>query len=256
MGCNYVRLAHYPHNELMVREAEKMGLMVWSEIPVYWTTSWENPDTYKNAERQLHDMVYRDKNRCAVVIWSIANETPYGEARDNFLRNLSLYARSMDDTRLISMAMEVTEVQNYVNRIEDNMNEYVDIVSFNQYVGWYRATVEECKLMKWEIPYNKPVVISEFGGSALQGLHGDKTERFTEEYQEELYKENLKMLDQIEQLAGLSPWILMDFKSPRRQLPNIQDFYNRKGVISKWGIKKKAFYVMHDFYRYKEEQFK
>ncbi len=253
MGCNYVRLAHYPHNELMVREAEKMGLMVWSEIPVYWTISWENPETYVNAERQLHDMIYRDKNRCAVVIWSIANETPHGEARDNFLRNLSIYARQMDNTRLISMAMEVTAAKNYVNRLEDNMNEYVDIVSFNQYVGWYRASVEECKLMKWEIPYNKPVVISEFGGSALQGFHGDKTERFTEEYQEELYRENLKMLDQIEQLAGLSPWILMDFKSPRRQLPGIQDFYNRKGVISKWGIKKKAFYVMRDFYQQKEE---
>ena len=68
LGCNFVRLAHYPHNENMVRLAEEMGLMVWSEIPVYWTIHWENPDTYLNAANQLTDMIDRDHNRCAVVI--------------------------------------------------------------------------------------------------------------------------------------------------------------------------------------------
>jgi beta-glucuronidase len=256
LGCNYVRLAHYPHNETMVREAEKMGIMVWSEIPVYWTISWTNPDTYANAENQLHDMIYRDKNRCAVVIWSIANETPHGDDRDLFLIKLAKYARIQDNTRLISMAMEVTKSENNVNTLHDNLNEYVDVVSFNQYVGWYRDTNESCKDMKWVIPYNKPVIISEFGGSALQGLHGDKTERWTEEYQEELYKQNTKMFERIEGLSGVSPWILVDFRSPRRQLTGIQDFFNRKGLISSAGIKKKAFYVMQDWYKVKEEEYK
>jgi beta-glucuronidase len=60
----------------MVRTAERMGLMVWSEIPVYWTIKWEDPGTYKNAENQLTDMITRDKNRANVIIWSVANETP------------------------------------------------------------------------------------------------------------------------------------------------------------------------------------
>ncbi|MFT4223078.1 glycoside hydrolase family 2 protein [Dysgonomonas sp.] len=255
MGCNYVRLAHYPHNETMVREAEKMGLMVWSEIPVYWTISWENQNTYENAERQLHDMIYRDKNRCSIIIWSIANETPHSDARDKFLGNLSKYARQQDNSRLISMAMEVTKAPDNMNKLTDNMNEYVDVISFNQYIGWYRASNEEARLMKWDIPYNKPVIISEFGGSAQQGLHGDKTERWTEEYQEELYIRNLEMLDKIDGLSGLSPWILVDFRSPRRQLPGIQDFFNRKGLISSWGIKKKAFYVMQDYYKKKKAEY-
>jgi len=256
LGCNYVRLAHYPHNEHMVRMAEQMGLMVWSEIPVYWTISWENQDTYNNAQQQLHDMIYRDKNRCSVVIWSIANETPHSDARDKFLSNLSKYARQQDNTRLISMAMEVTKAQNHMNKLIDNMNEYVDVISFNQYIGWYRNTVEETNLMKWEILYDKPVMISEFGGGALQGMHGDVKQKFTEEYQAELYVENLKMLDKIDGLSGLSPWILVDFRSPRRQIPNIQDFFNRKGLVSSWGIKKKAFWVVRDFYLNKENQYK
>lgn len=256
MGCNYVRLAHYPHNENMVREAERLGLMVWSEIPVYWTISFDREETYQNAQNQLRDMIYRDKNRAAVIIWSIANETPHGDVRDKFLSRLSSFARQQDNTRLISMAMEVTEAPNNINKLDDNMNEFVDVVSFNQYLGWYRGTNESCKDMKWEVPYNKPVIISEFGGDALQGMHGTKTQRWTEEYQEELYIQNLEMLDKIEGLSGLSPWILVDFRSPRRQLPGIQDFYNRKGVISNWGIKKKAFFVMQDFYNKKKEEYK
>ncbi len=248
MGCNYVRLAHYPHNENMVRAAEELGLMVWSEIPVYWTISWENEETYQNAENQLCEMIARDKNRCGIVIWSIANETPHSDARDTFLSRLAAKARELDDSRLLSMAMEVTSAQNGVNTLDDNMHAYVDVVSFNQYVGWYRDTNAAALDMEWDIPYGKPIIISEFGGGALQGLHGDKSERWSEEYQEDLYECNLVMLDKIEGLAGMSPWILVDFRSPRRQLPDIQDFYNRKGLISERGVRKKAFFTMQRYY--------
>ena len=247
LGCNFVRLAHYPHNENMVREAERMGIMVWSEIPCYWTIAWKNPATFDNARQQLTDMIRRDHNRANIIIWSIANETPHSKERDTFLGNLAKYARTLDNTRLISMAMEVTGASNYVNRLNDNMNEYVDVVSFNQYVGWYRD-VNDAPKMRWEIPYNKPVIISEFGGGAKYGLHGAKNQRWTEEFQENLYIQNLAMLDKIEGLAGTTPWILKDFRSPRRVLPGIQDYYNRKGLMSDKGEKKKAFYVLKKWY--------
>ncbi|MDR0863982.1 MAG: beta-glucuronidase [Candidatus Symbiothrix sp.] len=251
LGCNFVRLAHYPHNEYMVREAEKSGLMVWSEIPVYWTIHWENPDTYANAQKQLNDMIDRDKNRCNIVIWSVANETPHSEARDQFLANLAKFAREKDNTRLISMAMEVTGTNNNTSKVEDYMSKYVDIISFNNYLGWYGGTVEDAKIRQWEIPYDKPFFVSEFGAGALQGKHGDKSEIWTEEYQAELYKQTLAMYDRVEGFAGTSPWILVDFYSPRRQLNGIQDFFNRKGLISNNGVKKQAFFVLQDFYKKK-----
>ena len=247
LGCNFVRLAHYPHNEYAVREAERMGMLVWSEIPVYWTIAWTNPDTYANAERQLTDMISRDQNRANVIIWSIANETPHSAERDTFLSHLAKKARQLDDSRLISMAMEVTSASNYHNKLQDNMNEFVDVVSFNQYIGWYRD-VNDAPKMTWEIPYNKPVIISEFGGGAKYGLHGAKNQRWTEEFQENLYKENTAMLDKIDGLAGTTPWILKDFRSPRRVLTGIQDYYNRKGLFSDKGEKKKAFYVLKEWY--------
>ena len=247
LGCNYVRLAHYPHNEYMIREAERMGILVWSEIPVYWTIAWKNEQTFANAKRQLTDMILRDQNRANIIIWSIANETPHSAERDLFLGNLAKYARTLDNTRLISMAMEVTGASNYVNRLQDNMHEYVDVVSFNQYIGWYRD-VNDAPKMKWEIPYEKPVIISEFGGGAKAGLHGEKNQRWTEEFQENLYIQNLAMLDKIEGLAGTTPWVLKDFRSPRRVLDGIQDYYNRKGLYSDRGEKKKAFFVLKKWY--------
>ena len=247
LGCNFVRLAHYPHNEYMVREAERMGILVWSEIPCYWTIAWTNPATLDNARQQLTDMIRRDHNRANVIIWSIANETPHSAERDAFLGTLAKHARSLDDTRLISMAMEVTGASNYVNRLNDNMNEYVDVVSFNQYIGWDRD-VNDAPKMTWEIPYDKPVIISEFGGGARYGYHGAKNQRWTEEFQENLYRENTAMLDKIEGLSGTTPWILKDFRSPRRVLPGVQDYYNRKGLFSDKGERKLAFYVLQQWY--------
>lgn len=145
------------------------------------------------------------------------------------------------------MAMEVTAADNYHNVLKDNMNVYVDVVSFNQYVGWYRD-VQDAPKMTWEVPYDKPVIVSEFGGGAVAGYHADASTRWSEEFQERLYEESLKMMDKIDGLSGLSPWILKDFRSPRRVLPDVQDYYNRKGLVSSEGQRKKAFYVMKRYY--------
>ena len=254
LGCNFVRLVHYPHNEYMIREAEKEGILVWSELPLYWTIAWDNSDTYNNAKNQLTDMILRDINRANIIIWSIGNETPCGKSRNLFLSNLIIHTRTLDNSRLITMALEVTSAEdNYTNILKDNMAEYVDIVSINEYIGWYRDIYNIDK-MKWVIPYNKPVIISEFGAGAKYGYHGEKNYRWTEEFQENVYINNLKMIEKIKGLAGISPWILKDFRSPRRVLKDIQDFYNRKGLISDEGNKKKAFYVLKNWYLKKKEE--
>ena len=253
LGCNYVRLAHYPHPEYMTTLADQMGLLVWSEVPVYWTIDWENEATYENAENQLSEMIRCDTNRASIIIWSLANETPVGEARTRFLKQLAATARTLDPTRLLSLALEKHSKPGdpSVNIVEDPIADVVDVVSFNQYIGWYDGLPEKCERVSWEIPYDMPVIISEFGAGAKAGFHGDPSERWTEEYQEDLYIQTLSMLDTIDGLAGLSPWILTDFRSPRRVLPKIQDGYNRKGLISDDGIKKKAFGVLQEYYRKK-----
>lgn len=250
LNCNFMRLAHYPHNEYMARLADEMGILLWEEIPVYWTIDFTNDATYRNAENQLAELIGRDKNRASVIIWSVANETPVHEARTAFLTKLAEKARSLDDTRLVSAALEVSTPSDnpYLKRVHDPFAGVADIVSFNVYVGWYDGLPDKCDRIVWDIPYEKPVVISEFGGGALQGLHGDTLTRWTEEFQEYLYRKNLSMLSRIPQLRGTNPWILCDFRSPKRLLPQVQDGWNRKGLIGQNGTRKKAYYVLREFY--------
>ncbi|HEX6717717.1 MAG TPA: glycoside hydrolase family 2 TIM barrel-domain containing protein [Pyrinomonadaceae bacterium] len=249
LGANFVRLAHYPHNEFMIREADRLGIMVWSEIPVYWTIQWENPGTLENARNQLSEMIARDKNRAAIIIWSVANETPLSDARLSFLKNLISHARSLDSSRLLSAAMERHYTNETTQMIDDPLGEYLDVLGCNEYVGWYDGLPEKADGLEWKSKYQKPLVMSEFGGDALYGHHGDALTRWTEEYQESIYQHQIAMLKKIPFLRGTSPWILTDFRSPRRPLPKIQDYWNRKGLISNRGEKKKAFYVLQQWYR-------
>jgi beta-glucuronidase len=249
LNCNFVRLAHYPHNEHMARLADEMGIMVWEEIPVYWTIDWTNSGTLANAQQQLSDLIARDQNRASVIVWSVANETPVGEARTKFLKSLVDEARALDGTRPVSAAMEVRGDPDDPNHkiVDDPFGEFTDLCSFNEYTGWYDGLPEKINRLRWSIKYQKPVFISEFGADAKQGFHADALTRFSEEYQADVYRRTLPMLERIPGFTGCTPWILCDFRSPRRLL-DIQDGWNLKGVIGRNGAKKKAFAVLKRFY--------
>lgn len=254
LGCNFVRLAHYPHNEYMTRVADELGIMVWSEIPVYWTILWDNPDTYANAENQLREMIFRDKNKASVILWSVANETPPGDSRLSFLTKLLKTARGLDNTRLYTAAMEKHYIDDSTIVIDDPLGEHLDVLGCNQYIGWYEGLPKKCDNIVWECEYKKPLIMSEFGGGALYNYHGDELTRWSEEYQRSIYEHQIKMLEKISFLQGTTPWILMDFRSPRRHLPNIQDMWNRKGLVSEKGQKKQAFFVMQEWYKKLQEK--
>lgn len=248
LGANFVRLAHYPHNSVMIDEAERMGLLVWAEVPVYWTIQWSDPRTWENASNQLAEMIERDRNRAAVILWSVGNETPRSDERLDFMRRLTERARGLDPTRLVTAALERNYLDSRTLMIDDPLGQYLDVLGCNEYVGWYDGLPAKAEDLAWKSAYDKPLVMSELGGGARCGHHGDAAERWTEEYQEELYRRQIAMLRKIPFLRGLSPWILVDFRSPRRHLPGIQDFWNRKGLISETGCKKKAFFVLREFY--------
>jgi beta-glucuronidase len=250
LGSNYVRLAHYPHNETMTRLADEMGLLVWSEIPVYWAVKFDKPDVYAKAETQLVENISRDKNRASIIIWSVANETPETEDRLNFLKKLITKTKSIDATRLTAAAL-FSKASKGLQHIEDPLGEFVDVMGCNEYIGWYTLPAEQAPTIKWTSKYDKPLIMSEFGGEAVAGLHGKSDEIWTEEYQNRIYENQVKMFDNISFLRGTTAWVLMDFRSPLRMLPRKQDFFNRKGLVSDKGIKKMAFYTLKKWYQTK-----
>ena len=311
LNINFVRAAHYPYTRHLAKVADRLGLMLWEEVPVYWNIDWDNSETLNIATNQITRLVQRDKNRASVVVWSVANETPLSSSRMKFLNALLSEIEAIDSTRLTTAALlsgseeqfkalvlvlalkgfnsqwvnpkekaifqfildqaniPIDSELNFSISIDDPLGESVDLISYNEYFGWYYVTfftdqmmISEGTLRKlmFEIMpsikissvFNKPIHISEFGAGAKYGNHSNKI--WSEEYQAKLYKHQLEMLSNNPQIKGISPWVFKDFRAMLRPLPGIQDFYNRKGLIDENGNKKEAFEVLADFYENKWEK--
>ncbi len=315
LNGNFVRLAHYPHNEHTVRTADELGLLVWSEIPIVSLIDWTNKGTLALAKTQLSANIYRDLNRAAVIIWSIGNETmPQSEQRLVFLGELAALARSVDESgrpiasalvgdmakefaavtrrlvaemltdptindpqthqQLQTMADELIgdDIEAVLNSeievmLDDKLGNIVDIIGYNEYFGWYYSAglsrmlpVDEGTTrrvmfgimhdIRFRNVFGKPIIISEFGAGAKKGYQSKfgPGKLWSEEYQARVYEKQVDMLSRNSEVQGMSPWLLMDFRSAMRPLNGIQDGYNRKGIVSEAGEKKQAFFVLKDFY--------
>ncbi|MFK8024513.1 MAG: glycoside hydrolase family 2 protein, partial [Ilumatobacter sp.] len=255
LGVNFVRLAHYQHDEHMVREADRRGILTWCELPVYWGIAFGEAHVLANATDQLDELILRDRARASVIFWSVANETLPGPERTAFLTSLADRARALDPTRLVSAALLTLPTSDLHHHVDDPLGDVVDVLAVNQYLGWYYGDRDAIPTTTWSTPFDKPVIFTEMGGGAKQGLHGEPDEIWTEEFQKALYDAQIAMVranrsDTTTEgvVAGLSPWILKDFRAPVRVLPGIQDGYNRKGLVSEEGDKKLAFDVLRDFY--------
>ncbi len=309
LNANFVRAAHYPYSRHMAKAADELGVMLWEEVPVYWNIAWNDPGTLALARDQVERLVRRDWNRAAVIIWSVANETPLSDGRMRFLTRLIDDARELDDSRLVSAALlgggreQFARIiahlaarglerggldahaetvfraileragaaapgpdDGYTVTIDDPLGELTDVVAYNEYFGWYYSAffadqtgVGEAVLrplmlalmrdMRIEASVDKPVHISEFGAGAKAGRHSADLHVWSEEYQAEVYRAQLAMLGNSPQVQGMTPWILKDFRAMLRPLADVQDYYNRKGLIDENGRRKLAFDVLKAFYQ-------
>ncbi len=249
LGCNFLRLAHYPHHEIAAKIADEVGLLLWEEIPVYWAIDFENPGTYADAENQLRELVARDFNRASVIVWSVGNENADTDERLDFMSRLAKTARLDDPTRLVSAACLVNHEK---LAIEDRLADCLDVIGLNEYYGWYNPRMEELETLGRNSDPSKPVIVTEFGACARAGHHGTIHDIFSEEFQLDLYEKQIGILRKLEYVRGMTPWILYDFTCPRRQSLYHRNF-NRKGLIAEdKKTRKLAFYALQKFYKEKE----
>jgi beta-glucuronidase len=249
LNANFVRLCHYPHDERMERRADHDGMMIWSEIPLWQRISFDKEPVYAKAESMLHEMIRRDRNKASVIMWSVSNETPKNPERTAFLTRLANEARKTDPTRLITSALIGPKVDKAQVLQDDPLVAALDVVGQNEYIGWYEGQPEEADEKTWTFTANKPIIFSEFGAEAKFGNHGSSKDRWTEEQEANVYEHQFAMLRKIPAVRGLTPWVLMDFRSTTRNIPKLQDGYNRKGIYSEKMEKKKAFYVVQKAYK-------
>lgn len=246
LGCNFMRVAHYPHHERMAQLADELGILLWEEVPVYWNIHFDSEDTYQDAENQLKELIHRDYNRASVIIWSVGNENEDTDSRLQFMGNLAKCAHELDHTRAVSAACLVNFKK---NAIEDRLEQYLDIIGLNEYCGWYTADLKMLPALFANSKPAKPVIVTEFGADAYAGLHGTITDKGTEECQAYVYEKQIETIRNIPYIKGMTPWILYDFRCPRRTSVN-QKYYNTKGLLSAdKKYRKPAFYVLQQFYK-------
>jgi beta-glucuronidase len=259
MGSNFVRLAHYPHDEQVYELADEMGLMVWSEIPAWQTRadalgSDEVWNTY--GAPQLREMIAQRRAHPSVVVWSVGNEFPSDrEPVARYVARATALVREVDPTRLVTFASD--------RRERDIAFEPVDFIAINEYFGWYYGSIPDLAANldkvheKWP---TKPIVVSEFGAEGILGWKNPSPANsgmdYSEDYQMKLVGAHLGyILDPARQgyMAGALLWVFADFPNPSafQRLPAhppVAAYMNCKGLVTDdrrhtrvWEVVREAF---------------
>ena len=239
IGFNAIRTAHYSHDEDLLDIADKVGMLILEEIPVYQHCNFASSQTYKIAEAMLKELIKRDINHPSVIWWSVGNEVPLHQRTcAKFIKNLMNFARELDNTRIITCVSR--------KMIADLTRNNVDIATINSYFGWYYGHEKMISLILDIIrtpAFNKPWIYTEFGAGAKFGFHADwkKQLKYSEEKQLQVLDYSIRTINSKDFFAGWFIWIYRDFKSTRRS-NQFQQGFNRKGIISGEKNEKKLVY--------------
>nr|MDO8113201.1 glycoside hydrolase family 2 TIM barrel-domain containing protein [Candidatus Sigynarchaeota archaeon] len=235
LGFNFLRTAHYSHDESLIDACDEEGLLVGEEIPVYWNIDFRNHDVQRLAARLMRDLIRRDFNHPSVIWWSAGNEVPVSR-RDcsNFMTTIMALAKRLDPTRF---SVFVTKAFIY-----DPARKHSDLLLLNSYFGWYylseRLFGSACDVVHGTAP-RKPFIMSEFGANAMRGFgrHEAIDVKSSEWKQASIVSHAVKTFNGKPYMSGWAIWIYRDFKSHMRT-GKYEQGYNRKGLVDEQDRKK------------------
>ncbi|XP_070636075.1 beta-glucuronidase [Bos indicus] len=251
LGANAFRTSHYPYAEEVLQLCDRYGIVVIDESPgvgIVLVESFSNVSLQHHLE-VMEEMIRRDKNHPAVVMWSLANEPA------SFLKPAGYYFKTLiAHTKALDPSRPVTFVTN-TNYEADLGAPYVDVICVNSYYSWYHdyGHMEVIQLQlatqfeNWYKAYQKPMIQSEYGADAIEGFHEDPPLMFSEEYQKGLLQQYHVVLDQKrkEYVVGELIWNFADFmtnQSPVRMIGN------RKGIFTRQRQPKSAAFLLRERY--------
>lgn len=233
IGANSFRTSHYPYDENIMDFADRNGILVIDETPfVGLNDRMYKEDILTKAKSVIGELISRDKNHPCVVMWSLANEPNVDtEAGKHFFEEMAATARSLDGTRPITYVAHMEPENNL------GYNAY-DVVCINKYYGWYIAPGQmeetlpdfaDC-IQRFYDAFGKPMIITEFGADAIEGIHTDPPLMFSEEYQNETVEQQYNEMRKKEYVIGAHVWAFADFKTAQ-SISRI--VVNRKGVFTR-----------------------
>uniref|UniRef100_A0A2K5HSU1 Glycoside hydrolase family 2 catalytic domain-containing protein n=2 Tax=Colobus angolensis palliatus TaxID=336983 RepID=A0A2K5HSU1_COLAP len=251
LGANAFRTSHYPYAEEVLQMCDRYGIVVIDECPGVGLAlpQFFNNVSLQNHMRVMEEVVRRDKNHPAVVMWSVANEPASQlESAGYYLKMVIAHTKALDPSR------PVTFVTNS-NYAADKGAPYVDVICLNSYYSWYHdyghlELIQQqltTQFESWYKTYQKPIIQSEYGAETIVGFHQDPPLMFTEEYQKSLLEQYHVVLDQKRRkyVVGELIWNFADFmteQSPTRVLGN------KKGVFTRQRQPKSAAFLLRERY--------
>tara|TARA_R110002049_G_scaffold38266_1_gene119185 strand:+ start:1 stop:1776 length:1776 start_codon:yes stop_codon:yes gene_type:complete len=257
MGCNFIRIAHYPQDPEILRAADQLGLLAWEEVPLvnYMTI---DDEFVKNSKTMLKEMIRQHYNHPSVIIWGSMNEIflwgnnedRIGKQEDSvYTKNVAVIAKELneliaseDPNRLTTLAMHMSNDYDKVG-IEDTP----DIASYNVYSGWYGGKFEDFGKSFDRKHSKKPsqaIFISEYGAGSDLRLNSSSSIRFdfTGQYQRLFHESYLEQINERDFIIGSAIWNQFDFSQPHvgGSIPHI----NQKGMGT-WDRKLKDVYYFY-----------
>lgn len=231
MGANYIRISHYPQDPTVLEACDKLGLLVWEEIPIVNAIT-PTEEFFQNCRINLKEMIMQHYNHPAVVIWAYSNEvliSGYSDSLGILHKELEKICRTEDPNRLTSMAFHASPAYN-----RNGLGDLPSIAAWNLYNGWYYGKTSDFGkfLDKENDKYpNRPLIISEYGCGSDARLHSLNPEAydFSMEYQQIFHASYLKQIMERPYVIGSSIWNFIDFGVSKRSesMPGI----NNKGIV-------------------------
>ena len=257
MGCNFIRLAHYPQDPEVMRLADEMGFIIWVEIPL---VNFMNPvpEFLENSKHMIREMIRQSYNHPSVMIWGSMNEVllwsekavriqthtnqVYLDKVRNYAIQLDSTVRAEDPTRRSTMAMHMSD--QYDNFRFSNIPQ---IAAYNIYNGWYSGKVEEFGPVFDRLHKKHPeqvFFVSEYGCESDQQVNTENPIRkdFTGQYQRYYHEAYLEQIKQRPYLAGTAIWNEFDFSQPN--VGGTISSLNHKGMVT-WDRKPKDVFYMY-----------
>jgi len=244
LGANTIRLAHYQHDQYFYSLCDKIGFILWAEIP-FISQFIPSREAYDNTISQMTELVAQNYNHPAICFWGISNEILIGPDREDLrknLRDLHKLAKSMDPSRLTTMA------QVSMTPMNSEHNYITDVVSYNHYFGWYGGEVEDNG--PWFDKFHAlnpdiPLGVSEYGAENILSWHSAEPENhdYTEEYANHYHQEMLKTFAERPFLWSTHQWNCFDFAADARNEGGVQGRNNKGLVTYDRKTKKDAYYL-------------
>lgn len=266
-GANSYRTSHYPYSEEEMQMADREGFLIIDEIPavsLQMADEVNNPERLRMCLQQIEEMITRDKNHPAVVMWCVANEPmpkgfgvgALGESDPKieeintpgkmFLEAEIARVRELDPTRLVTLVTVMGGPQSWMEKC--------DVLCLNRYWGWYTLggqldTAREMLGKELDQVWNrfhKPIIMTEFGADTIPGYHGKPNVMWTEDYQADYIRFHLEEAEAREFVAGMQVWNFADFAAVQ-SIMRVGGL-NHKGIFTRARTPKMAAHVLREFW--------